>query len=99
MVGAYANSWTVFLLRRPDYFNVPLDRIGIVSSNLLFAQILAQLVSTLFIGYMFDLFGRKLSIVISFALIVLLYFMLPLTAPYLWGLALCRMGIGVAIQI
>lgn len=99
MFGAYLNSYCIFMLRRDDYFNVSSSEIGVVASNVLFWQVLAQMISSIFIGYVFDLAGRKITIAVSFVLFVIALAAMPYTAPSLGLLIFTRILVGIALSI
>ena len=87
------------MLRRDDYFNVSSSEIGVVASDVLFWQVLAQMVSSIFIGYVFDMVGRKVTIAFSFVLFVVALTAMPYTARSL-GLLICtRILVGIALSI
>lgn len=99
MFGAYLNTYCIYLLRRPDYFDIDSSEIGTVASNVLFWQVLAQMIASIFIGYVYDLLGRKITIGISFVLFVIALTWMPFTAPSLPTLIFTRILVGIALSI
>lgn len=77
----FTNVQTVYLLKNPNFFNVSNDRIGRVTSNLMFVATLTALIGVMVAGYLYDLFSRKALITIYFFFLAGLLFLLPRTAP------------------
>lgn len=81
----------VFILRDPEYFNVPKSEIGKVSNDLTFYSTFFQIFLTILIGYIFDICGRKKTLIIALFGSASTLFMLPYAAPNVWpGLYLIR---------
>jgi MFS family permease len=92
----------LFLLRNDDYFGsqsgVRDDNIGTLVAWTLFWQLLAQLVTSILIGFVYDIFGRKLTVIISYILIIVALMLIPYTAPSIALVCLVRSILGVGIQ-
>lgn len=91
--GTYTNVQMIFLLRNPEYFNVPQDQLGQISNNIIFYAVIASVISVLFIGYAFDILGRKITLFTSTLLSAIFMFFIPFApAVYPW-LYVIRMAI------
>lgn len=56
------------------------------------------MIGTFFVGYLFDILGRRLTLFFSFALTAILLFFVPRMSPVVFpNLVLLRMGIAVTI--
>lgn len=82
--GAYYNTQQVSLLTDPFYFNVDPAIVGTVEGRVLFYGALVSVIVSVFVGYTFDLFGRRRLIAISYALLVLLVWTLPYMPSIQW---------------
>ena len=96
IISSYLNAQVIFLLRNDDFFNVADDKIGIVSSSLIFYSLPGSVIATFFSGYLFDVLGRKVTLFGCFLIASLLLFAVPWTSPdvYPW-LLLVRILIGI----
>ena len=65
------------MLSDPDYFNVDNKIIGRTSSNIIFYATIAALISTFFIGYIYDIVGRRIPIMLCFFTMIILIWLLP----------------------
>ena len=67
-------------------------------NDLMFYMILSTTFLSLAVGYVFDIFGRKKVILLSFLSAALFMGMIPLVSPSIFpGLVLLRIGIGISI--
>lgn len=64
-VGTFVNTSTVFMLRDPSYFSIKPDEIGRVSNDLIFYSVPPAIIVTCFIGYIFDIAGRRATLALS----------------------------------
>ena len=64
VIGTFLNAQIIFLLRNPNYFQV--EKIGLVSSSLIFYSMPGALLATLLSGVAFDVIGRRITLVVSF---------------------------------
>lgn len=57
--------------------------------------------TTIWIGFLYDLMGRRISVILSFILICLALILIPLSAPSVVGVSLARglLGIGIQMQL
>ena len=96
IISTYLNAQVIFLLRNPKFFDIPNNKIGLVSSSLIFYSLPGALLATFFAGYLFDIVGRRFTLLISFLISAGLLFSVPYTAPnvYPW-LLVVRILIGI----
>ena len=87
----------VFMLRDPAYFGVAGDEIGRVTSLTLLVQLAAQALTSIGIGFLYDLMGRRITVILSFVIICTALVLIPLTAPSIVALTLARGLLGVGI--
>jgi MFS family permease len=81
----------VFILRDPLYFNVPKEKMGAVTNNLTFYSTFFQIGLVIIIGYIYDIFGRKKTLIVSLIGSAIVLFLLPYSAPNVWpGLYMIR---------
>eukprot|EP00347_Sterkiella_histriomuscorum_P015799 403355638 len=86
----------VFILRDPEYFNVPKNEIGKVTNDLTFYSTFFQIFLVIVIGYVFDICGRKKTLILALLGSASTLFMLPYTAPNVWpGLYLLRASFAI----
>jgi MFS family permease len=94
LAGNFINSQMIFLLRDPNYYDVNSENIGKVSNDLIFYSILSGQVCTLVLGYLYDIFGRKKTIITSCIMLAMLLFLVPLCAPHVYPwLIFVRIGV------
>jgi MFS family permease len=74
----------VFLLLDPAYFNIGESQIGGVINDMLFYVIPFQMIVSLLTGFFYDMFGRKLTIIIYMIIASATAFLTPLTSPSLY---------------
>jgi MFS family permease len=70
----------IFLLVDPDYFNISPDRLGEVSGLLIFVSMPIAIIGTFFIGYIYDIVGRRLTLFLSFFIGSILTALVPWTS-------------------
>ena len=97
--GVFVSAWVVFLLRDPTLGNVPADQIGRVTSTTLLFQLIAQTLVCIGAGYFYDLFGRRIMIALSYAMICLALAWIPHTLPSIFHLCMARVLLGIGMQI
>ena len=88
----------VFILPDKDYFNIPKEEMGMATNNLLFYTIPIGMLTTIFLGQVFDVFGRRKTLLCSNLLAAIMMFLVPYTAPSYWRLVIVRAGIQVSVQ-
>ena len=67
-LASYLNTQVIFLLDDPNYFDVPEDRIGEVSGMLIFVSLPFAIIGTFFVGFLYDILGRRVTLFVSFVL-------------------------------
>eukprot|EP00347_Sterkiella_histriomuscorum_P014482 403360706 len=96
IVSSFINTQMIFILRDENYFAVPQNQIGTVSSDIMFYMQLTSISLSLFIGYVFDIFGRKIPIFTSLLMCGCLMILIPQVAPVVYpSLIVVRIAIGV----
>lgn len=94
MLASYLNAQVIFLLDDPDYFNVSTEKIGYVSGMLIFVSLPFAIVGTAFVGYLYDILGRRFTLFLSFILGSIGIAFVPWTSPYVFPwLILVRIGV------
>lgn len=91
LLGSYLNVQLVFLLGSPDYFNIPDDQLGKKTANLSFYSLPGATIATVFAGYTYDIFGRRLVLFSGFFFASLMLAFVPFTSPYYGWLVFVRM--------
>ena len=84
LLSTYVNAQTIFLLRDEEFFDVPEDKLGATSSNIVLVSFPGAMVGTLGAGFLFDILGRKLTLTGAFFFGSCFVFMIPYTAPNIW---------------
>jgi len=69
------------MLRDKDYFGIDSSKIGTVNSTLIFYAMATTIPVGLVSGYCYDLFGRKLIIILNLFLMCFLCYITPYTSP------------------
>lgn len=99
MMTNFTGMQTVFLLRSEDYYAVSQDNLGTINSDLIFYSQLGQIVITLFVGQIFDTFGRRNTMVITLFFSAILVFLQPIAAPSVFPwLVIIRIGIAICLN-
>ena len=83
LLATYLNAQVIFILADPKFFDVKTDDIGYVSGFLIFVSLPGAIIGTFFIGFVYDILGRKLTLFFSFLLGSILLAVIPWTAPKL----------------
>lgn len=97
IIGTFTNTMMIFILRDPNYFNVPATEIGTVSNNILFWGIIANMIGSLFIGQIFDIVGRKWTLFFAVVFSGLFLALVPLAPNVYPWLVIFRMGIAISM--
>ena len=84
MLFSYLSAQVIFLLDDPSYFNVPESKIGYISGLLIFVSLPFAIIGTAFVGYIYDILGRRLTLFLSFFIGSLLIAFVPWTSPYIF---------------
>ena len=82
LLSTYLNAQIIFLLDDPQMFAVPREKIGKVSGLLIFVSLPGAIIGTAFIGYIYDIVGRRFTLFTSFFVGSLLIAVVPWTSPY-----------------
>jgi MFS family permease len=100
IVGCFVNTQMVFILRDKEYFDVPVEKLGRTSNDLIFYSVLVPLFLSFIIGYLYDICGRVYTIFISSFISGSLVFCIPVASPHLvpW-LFIIRIGIGCTFVV
>jgi MFS family permease len=93
----FTSASIVFLLRNEDYFNIPQDKLGLVTSTTMVTQLVAQTLSSVFIGFMYDSIGRRWTIGLSFLFMAIALVSIPYCAPSVMAVSGARGLLGIAI--
>ena len=98
-IGGFVNTQMTFLLQSPEYFKVDQANIGTANSKLLFSTFVACMLFTPVCGYIFDLFGRRIPLLLALLSAILLTFLMPHSAPNFTNLLVVRTGVGLSINM
>ena len=98
MIGTYVNARIVLMLRTPDMFDVPQEELGMAASSLMFFATCGSMVAAVFIGYLYDILGRKMTIFLSLNIASVLFILMPFTAPSYPFLIVIRVLFTMCIQ-
>lgn len=79
-------------------FNIPSEEIGQVTSDLTIYSLPFSMVTTFFVSYIYEIFGRKITLFMSFFLTSFIFYYLPYTAPNFNYLIIARCMIGVTMS-
>ena len=79
-------------------FNIPSDKIGQVTSDLVIYSLPFSMVTTFFCSYLYEIIGRKITLFMSFFLTSIIFYILPYTAPNFTYLIIARCLIGVTMS-
>jgi MFS family permease len=91
LLSTYLNAQVIFLLADPSFFGVAPDKIGYVAGVLIFASFPGAIIGTFFVGFIFDILGRRITLFVSFFIGSILLAVIPWTAPKLYeGLLVVR---------
>ena len=97
LLSTYVNAQLIFLLTNPEYFGVADEDEGKISGKLISYSLPGAMVATFFVGYIYDILGRKWTLFLSFALTSVLVLFVPYTSPVIWPtLFLIRGAIAIA---
>lgn len=94
-VGVYMNAQLAFMLPDKDMFNIPQEKIGKITSELIYIATPFSMITSVFASYAYELFGRKKTIFVSYFLTGFVYVWFPNTAPSYPWLVVCRVAIAI----
>jgi MFS family permease len=92
-IGTFINVAIFFLLKDPEFYNIPKSEIGRVTSDITFYGLIFGLLITLVIGYVFDIAGRRLTLFFTLVISSVLVALMPYVAPSIILLIILRLGI------
>ena len=93
----FMSSQFVFILRDPHYFNISGIELASTSTDILFYSFIAQMVYVLFVGSFYDLFGRRVTLILNAFVIALVLYLIPYTSPHVYPhLLVVRIIFGLA---
>ena len=84
VASTFTNTSTIFMLRDEEYFNAPKEQIGKISNDLIFYGYLINMPMTIGFGYIFDLAGRKATLLVAFLLMAFFMCMHPFISPNIY---------------
>jgi MFS family permease len=97
IISTYLNAAVVLMLS-DGYYNIDQADKGAIAGKLVSYSLLPTVAFTLVVGYVYDIFGRRWTLYISFMLASTLMFFIPRTAPVVFpSLLLVRMGVVLAL--
>ena len=96
--GGYFNVQVVYLLRDEDYFDISEGEQGRVIAKINTVALIAMLGMTIVAGYIFDLCGRRVPILMAGFVIAIALLVVPYSAPSIIFLSALRtiFGLGIA---
>ena len=96
--GGYFNVQVVYLLRDKDYFTISEGEQGRVIAKINTVALIAMLGMTIVAGYIFDLCGRRVPILMAGFVIAIALLVVPYSAPSIIFLSALRtiFGLGIA---
>ena len=96
--GGYFNVQVVYLLRDEEYFDISEGEQGRVIAKINTVALIAMLGMTIVAGYIFDLCGRRVPILMAGFVIAIALLVVPYSAPSIIFLSALRtiFGLGIA---
>jgi MFS family permease len=83
---------------KAEGFAIPNSQVGVVPSELTMWSIPFSMVTTIFVGYSYEILGRKLTIFWSYFLTGLIFIAIPYTAPNYTYMVILRCAVGVTMS-
>ena len=71
----------MILLKDPDYFNIPADKVGRANADVMIITSIACLLVWPFYGYIFELFGRVCPLTVGPICVAVMNWFVPKSAP------------------
>ena len=96
--GTFLNVAIIFLLRDPNFYGIEESKIGRVTNDILFYTQLMQIFFTLAAGYIYDIVGRRWTILATLFPGAILVIFIPDAAPSIPLLIALRMGLVLAMS-
>lgn len=98
LIVTFLNAQVILLLEDPDEFNVDPAKVGEVAGQLISYSLPPAVISTFFVGYLYDILGRRLTLFFSFTITSILMIFIPHMAPVIFPNLMClRAAISVTI--
>jgi len=97
--GAYVNTQMPYLLQDPNYFDVPFEKVGSSVGSVLFAGSLSSTLLTPFMGYAYDIIGRKMIIIPAILALAVQLSLIPYSAPHFWLLMIFRSVMSILMRL
>ena len=94
-VGVYMNAQLAFMLSDKNMFAIPHERIGTVTSELIYYSIPFSLITSIGTSYGFELLGRKWTMAWSYFLTGFVYIWFPYSSPDYFQLVIARCLIAI----
>lgn len=95
----YVNAQSILMLRDDQMFQINEDNLGSISSTLVLAGFPGAMLGTFFAGYLFDILGRKITLISTFIAGSVFVFVIPYTAPSVFpALLIVRMLITTTLS-
>ena len=98
MIGAYMNAQMAYMLEDKNMFRIASSEIGQLTSDLTMYSIPFSMVTTFFVSYMFEIWGRRMTLVMSYILTAGIFFLIPYSAPDYNMLLAMRCGIAISMS-
>lgn len=73
----FANTYLIFILKSPDYYNVPNDKLGSVIGIVGFYAELSVVFANIIMGIVYDTIGRKIPMFLGFTLLSISVILMP----------------------
>ncbi len=84
----------IFLLRSPSYYNLDsTSDINHLTNHLTFVSMPFQMLSVVLIGYVYDLFGRRYTIISTLLLQSMCFYLVPMGAPEVYPIVQAMRGL------
>lgn len=96
--GTFSNVAIVFLLKDKEYYGVDESEIGRVANDIIFYTLLMQVGFILCVGYLYDLFGRRMTVFCTLVPGAVLTMFVPNAAPSIKLLIVLRIAMVMAIS-
>ena len=97
-VGVYFNTQVTYMLQDKEMFGVPRDKIGKLTSDITVWSLPPSIIATFFMGYCYELIGRKLTLFLSFFTTAFIFYCIPMTAPNYVLLIFARCLVGITMS-
>ena len=96
MALGYYNEMVVFLLREEEFFNIRSNsEVSRINSSIIFYSLIFSTTFAVFMGQLYDIFGRRGLITLNLFILAILVGICPYASPNLYFLAANRMGIAI----